>query len=354
MNSVYAEEGTRAHECLEILLKTYLENGNVRVKKEKLKKEYPLDMIEHVWEAFRFITERFEKCDNGSILHSEVRLYNKSLHPEMFGTTDAAIVEEYGWLEVIDFKYGAGIAVDVKENTQLIQYAMGLLDKYEELDFKGVRLIVVQPRAEHADGPIRMHEMSLEEIFTWHKTFKAGVQRALHPKPAFKAGSHCHWCPAKIKCPEISKKAIVQAQAEFGDIPDTKAEIEEKVKKLSPKELSNILTGLDKVDVWAKAVREYAEEELNKGTKIEGYKLVWKRAQRKWADEEKVKAEALKKFGKKALSEPELLSPAQLEKATGKEGKEWVLKRVTEVSTGTTMVPESDKREAVTLVTDGF
>lgn len=344
-DSVYSIEGTKAHECLEAFLKEFLGKGLVYSVKDKLLEMHPPEMVEHAWEAFKYIADRFDKCGDGTILHSEIKLYNSQIHPEMFGTTDAAIVEEYGWLEVIDFKYGAGIAVDVKDNTQLIQYALGLLEKYSNLDFRGVRLIIIQPRAEHKDGPIRIHEMRLSELYEWQKLFVNGVTKATAPSPEFKSGSHCYWCPAKIKCPEISKKALKEAQADFDVIPETKAEIKKVVETFSPKELGEILTGLEKVDIWAKAVRDYAEKQLIEGKRVPGYKMVWKRAQRQWHDIEKVEKAAKAKFGKAAFSKPELLSPAQMEKAT--KDKEWVSKFTTEVSAGFTMVPEGDKREGV-------
>jgi hypothetical protein len=86
------------------------------------------------------------------VLAIEHRVHLKTLHPDLYGTCDAIVYEDFGTLHVIDFKYGAGIPVEVEGNEQVMYYALGAL---ELGDFEKVVLHIVQPRAEHEAGPIR-------------------------------------------------------------------------------------------------------------------------------------------------------------------------------------------------------
>src|SRR5580693_4210659 len=70
-------------------------------------------------------------------------------------------------------------------------------------------------------------------------------------------------------------------------------------------------------------IKELAHDQMEKGMPIKGWKLVPKRAIRKWVDDEKT----IKYFARIGL-------PAAL---------------VGKVSSGTTLAPESDKRQAVAM-----
>jgi hypothetical protein len=110
-------------------------------------------------------------------------------------------------------------------------------------------------------------------------------------------------------------------------------------------DLGRILNACDRLDTWIKEVRKFALNRLNSGVQIEGWKLVEKRAQRVWVDSTLVATEARKKFGDVPILDVKLKSPAQLEKIL--KDKKWVAERVKRESSGWTMVPDSDKRQAI-------
>ena len=112
---------------------------------------------------------------------------------------------------------------------------------------------------------------------------------------------------------------------------------------LDPVEISQALTAVERVEFWITELRAHAFDLARRGVKIPGWKLVDKRARRVWADPKKAATAIKRKFGKKGFN-ANPLSPAQLEKIapTG-----WVDKYVASVSSGTTLVPETDPRNRV-------
>ena len=86
---------------------------------------------------------------------------------------------------------------------------------------------------------------------------------------------------------------------------------------------------------------------LENGVTVPGWKLVDKRATRKWAvDEAEITAE-FGGIGTDKLYKTELLSPAQMEKVLKEYGLVIPAVLLKTVSSGHTLVPESDKRPSV-------
>lgn len=331
--SKYAKEGTDAHHCLEILLsdpKKFIQN------QKKLKKEFGTEMVEYAADAAQEIWKRLTP---GASLQAETEIDLGFVYPEMFGTCDALIVEEFGRLTVIDFKYGAGIPVDPENNSQLIYYALGAAHKFD-FNFTEVCLVIIQPRAIHDRGTVREWVMGIDDLMAWEETFRLGVKGALDEKATANAGDWCRFCPASVNCPALSTQALEDARADFDPIRGTiNLPID-----LEPDQLARTLRAIDKIEVWIESVRKFAFASLEQGRKVPGFKLVEKRSIRKWTDLEKATQDAKKKFGDKAFS-VDLLSPAQLEKTC--QAKEWVAQYSSSISSGLTMVPENDKRQAV-------
>lgn len=339
--SEWALEGTKAHKVLEDFLNNPKDYKKLQTYLYKIN---PVEMVDHALEAAKWIWEKLGEIE-GSILHTETKVHLDHLHDELSGTLDAAIVEEFGKLTVIDFKFGQGIAVPAENNPQLIFYAIGLAKQYG-FNFAEVELVILQPRAREGDT-IKTHVMPMTELLKWEETFAKGVQNALNGGDTV-AGEHCRFCPASLICPEISKKALANAQADFNE--DTGALSLPDPKGIMPAKLSKMLEAFPLIENWIEVVREYAHNSIERGIAIPGFKVVEKRATRKWLDTAKVEKEAKKKFGDLAFSH-DLLSPAQLEKIAG---KEWVEPRCSAVSSGTTLVPESDKRQAVNQIQEDF
>ena len=330
-DSPYAMEGTKAHEVLELLLTG---QGKKAAKSSE-------EMFRHANAAEKIIRAR-QKEDKGELI-AETKVSLEFVHPGLFGTVDAAIVDEFGRLTVIDYKYGAGIPVDPDENPQLLYYALGLAHKYH-YNFSTVSLMVIQPRAEHREGPVREWNLGIDHLVRWTDAFADGVKAALKPNAPQKAGAWCKFCPASSICPEISKKALETAASDFADCP-SKSGVEIVLPEtLDTQSLGKALDAIEHVETWIGSVKEQAFNALNRGEAVTGWKLVPKRSIRKWNDATKLLPIAKKKFGDKAFK-TEILSPAQMEKVAG---LEWVSKFSSSVSSGLTMAKESDKRQGTT------
>lgn len=86
--------------------------------------------------------------------------------PEGFGTGDYIIIAD-GVLHIIDFKYGKGVQVAAKDNSQLMLYSLGSLNLYDALyDIKEVTMTIFQPHKFH----ISMDTKSVEELLHWGNT----------------------------------------------------------------------------------------------------------------------------------------------------------------------------------------
>ncbi len=339
VDSVYAAEGTRAH----LVLETILRAKNPRARAEMLRGEFPDEMIDHALDAFKYIESITPK---GAQRFAETKvMLPDEIGPDMYGTIDCAIVELFGELIVIDYKYGAGIAVSPEGNTQLIYYALGLAYKYD-FNFDTVRLIIIQPRAYHEAGPIREAVMGMKILETYISLFREGVSACNESNAKLRAGYWCRFCPAATICPELTANAMKDAGGVF-DIVTAESLITPPIPigSTDPKNLAALLVAADKLEFWIDAVRTFAFQKAERGGKIPGYKLVQKRSTRKWVNDVEVGILAKFKHGEGAFTKPELLSPAQFEKATG--DKDFVETHATSVSSGVTLVPESDKRPAV-------
>lgn len=322
--SKYAEEGTRAHYVLDYLVK----NRKKRLAAAAfLRKSYPTEMVVFAEKALDYIEKRLRENEGAELL-SDARVKLPVSEPGQFGTLDIAIVTPYGKLIVMDYKYGQGVIVDPEENSQGLYYALGIAHEYG-YDFSEVEIIIIQPRAFIGGDGIRSWTTTIENLIEWREKFERGIKRckeasnAKDIEPYLKSGDHCQFCPAKIGCPEIKNKALRQAQAAFDD--ETGLVTVPEMKALN---LPIVLPAIEKLEVWIKAVKAYATELLESGEKIPGYDLVEARGQRRWTDLTGV-FEAVKKFKVQhlAFSDPELLSPAQFEKACKDAGKEFPIEK---------------------------
>jgi hypothetical protein len=120
------------------------------------------------------------------------------------------------------------------------------------------------------------------------------------------------------------------------------------VEALTEETLPKILDACDLLDVWIEKVRARAFQLACDGKKISGRKLVEKRTVRFWLPE--AESAARKTYGDKAFTKPELLSPAQLEKAIGKTAKSFTELHTDNKSSGYSLVSMKDRRPEVESV----
>lgn len=338
-SSVFAEEGTGAHALAEKVLKE-TPNAFYYVGREKFN---GFEVNEEMAEAVQMYADHVLNVKNetkGELI-VEQKFELPHIHPDIGGTADTVIKQEFGELHVIDFKYGAGIAVEVENNSQAMIYALGaaLGGEYEE-----VHIHIVQPRAFHPDGPIRTWKIKFDDLIQWGKELKKAAMRTEEKDAPLEAGEWCQFCPAKGVCPKLYEKAIVEAKIDFnsGKLPDTATMTDEHIAK--------VINAKKLIVNWIEAVEDMAKMRLENGETIEGIKLVSKRTSREWVDERLAERELYKKFGE-TVYKKSFVSVTQAEKLFGAND---ISNLYHSVSSGNTVAPESDRRKAIKAAKHDF
>lgn len=273
----------------------------------------------------------------------------------MFGTADfIAYDRKTRTLYVVDLKFGQGVVVEVKSNPQLRYYGLGALLSMDPAQFPvdRVHMTIAQPRTGHEDGIVRHEVLEAYALVDFAGELLDAARLATQPNAPLKAGEWCRFCRASAICPEQRENAMQLAQVDFA-VP-----VEEFVPPapatLDFADYAAMLSKLDVLESWIRAMRGYGEEKLRNGEVVPGFKLVEKRPRRHWTDEEQAR-EFLAQLGFKPEQfneAPVLRSVAVIEKLVGgkKRFKESALVGVSEkVSTGLAMVPDADSRPAVFL-----
>lgn len=337
-SSAFAEEGTTAHELA----------ADILMGKPFKEKDYPADMVEAVTVYTDFVKKIWSEIPRHfrNKIMIEHRFNLSKLHPALFGTCDCAIYSgEEKKLYVLDYKHGAGIPVDPENNLQLMYYGLGAVHSMD-YPVEEITLGIIQPRysIETAIKTVSLHTVDLLEF--QQDLIDAAIATEAKNAPTV-TGDHCRFCAAKPICPSLRKQAEVAVKAQFKV---------ENLGKLTPEVVSSLLDKLDTIETWVKGVREFAYSEAKNGVQIPGYKLVPKRATRKWVDEtaayKKLENTVNQNTMRELMTDPELKSPTQVEKILGaKVAKEIFSDIVAAISSGDTLVPDSDKREAATKQT---
>lgn len=124
----YARQGTIAHQLAEFAIKNKISPRNItEITYENNKQIIDQDMQEAVEIYYDYI---ISKIDNGYMVKLEERINLDFIDQEMFGTADATIYNEKDKsLEIVDYKHGINIDVEIKDNSQLIYYLLGAFYK---------------------------------------------------------------------------------------------------------------------------------------------------------------------------------------------------------------------------------
>lgn len=342
--SVYANEGTLAHNLAE--LKLALEIGHLT--KRKFNKKYKeicsdslyTEEMDKATDIHRdFCIERFNEAKavtKDAVIMLEQRLDYSPWVPQGFGTSDTTIIGDKT-LEIIDFKYGKGIAVSAYENTQMKLYALGAINQFGFLyDLETIHMTISQPRLDSVSS----FETPVDELLTWAEdVVKPKAEMAFKGEGDFIAGDHCRFCKVRATCRARAEENIQLACMDFQKPP-----------LLTDDEVVEVLTSIDELISWAKDVQEYAlTMAIDEQKQWPGMKLVEGRGTRKYTDEKAV-AQALTAAGydTDVVYKKSLNTITTLEKEIGKKTfNELLGSFITKTSGKVKLVPEDDKRPEV-------
>ena len=406
-SSVYAAQGTSAHALGELCLR----NG-----------QDTIEYIDRVIEGFVideatadnvqvYVDVCREHADSSDAFGIEQRFDLSKFDPPvpMFGTSDFwrryRRADGKRVLRIVDYKNG-WLAVAAANNPQLMYYALGAMFLDDSPVDEVEAIIVQRDQVKRTTfDPLELVEWSIVLIRKAHET-----QREDAP---FAAGAWCRFCPASGQCAEQARSALATARIEFSALPAPaedggwtgrrcpkcggSGEIEGEFgpkrcggcggtgeeyavgkpaaphvtgappdpKLLTPDALAVVLTQLDGLEIWIKAVRESATAAISRGEVVPGYKLVPTRPAAAWVSAEDA-AMVLRALFEVDPHTREILTPAQArgriitaryeeakargEKLTKKAieagVREEMKSLVTHRSSGLTLVSVSDTRDA--------
>lgn len=357
-NSKYAAEGTLAHKICEGGLLTMINHPNNAICSctGTLGREEEVDgfLIERTEEmalgaqlyqqTIKEDAQRIGCIKTGRIVKEWVNVEQSftldDVDAEARGTNDASIYVPGGTLIVYDYKFGKGIPVEAIENKQMLYYAVGAAgDKL--MSFKSIELVIVQPRAEHPQGPVRRWVTTPQYVNTFKQELSKRIKNTRVSTETV-TGKWCRFCNAKMICPATRTKVNELAKADFH--APIKSNTLKTPDRLTPLELKTLLDNADLIENYIKEVREYAYNLLDRGGTVEGYKLVkGGKAHRKWENEELATSMLELEFGDE-IFETKLKSPAKIEKL-GKTAKEVVELYAIRPDSKLVLVRDTDVRE---------
>lgn len=346
-SSVYAQEGTLAHELSELYLRKDTLNSiseqdfDQRLEEIMTNDLFSEEMLEVVPIYTDYCSEQLAeaKTENPlAVMEIEQKLDLTEYVPESFGTADCVVIND-NLMEVIDLKYGKGVPVYAEWNKQLMLYGLGALQKYDTMyDITEVRLTIVQPRINN----ISSWQISVEELRKWaEEELRPRAELAFEGKGELNAGDWCRFCAVRNQCRKLYEQQLEIAQHEFAEPA-----------LLTDNEIADIVRRTPKLIEWANSIAEYAQKKaIEENKQWPGLKLVEGISRRKWVDEDQASNAIFARCPE--LSEDEIfnmkLKPiTSIEKIVGKKRFEEILSDVVVKPQGKpTLVPLEDKRPAM-------
>lgn len=331
--SPYAAEGSAGHALAEHLIKKYLKQRTTRPVSDY----YSDDLLEAVDDYVSFVIGEIEEARQeytSPLFSVEQRVDVSDYVPDCFGTADMVIVTDR-MVHIIDLKLGKGVPVYAEDNPQLKIYGLGVLELAEMLfNIKNVRLTIYQPRLSNSST----WDISPSDLKAWgEKTLRPAGELALKGEGDLSAGSWCRFCQARFTCRQRAEENLKLAQMEF------KAPA-----LLTDDEIAEVLRTADELAKWASDVYAYAQDQAIIHHKVwKGFKLVMGKSNRKYTSEEEVAA-AASAAGYTDIYKKSLIGITEMERLMGKKEFARILGALVYKPEGkVTLVPESDKREAI-------
>ena len=305
--SDFAAEGTDAHALCEFKLRTAL-GLEAKDPTEDLT-WYNSEMEECANGYVAFVMELVEEakktCPDPVVLIEQRLDYSKYVE-EGFGTGDCVIIGD-GTLHIVDYKHGRGVLVEADDNPQMKLYALGALELFDCIyDIDTVSMTIYQPRRSN----VSTFTIPKDELYEW-------ADQVLAPTAEL-------------------------AKFEFRQPP-----------LLTDEEVEEILGRIDELIAWASDIKDYALQAAISGKQWSGYKLVEGRSNRKYTDKNAVIA-AVAAAGYDPY-EHKILGVTAMTSLLGKKQFNDILGGlITKPQGKPTLVPDSDKRPAMTTIIDDF
>jgi hypothetical protein len=316
-------EGTQAHEVAELVasgktIYQYSDDANEMIDCAAAYRDYIQELIH----------------DDSAVVLLEQRLDFSPWVPDGFGTGDCIIIQG-NRLDVVDYKYGKGVAVSAENNSQMRLYGLGALNDFGDIyEIHEVGMHIFQPRL----NSISTEVLTTRELLDWGEDVKPIAKLASQGKGDYCSGEHCRFCPHAGQCPTLAADCMKVVNLGPGKAA---------VPAMAPWMISDILKQESMITGWLKAVKDRALSQMLSGEQIPGFKVVEGRGSREWGEASHVRAILDDSdYEEDAYLETKLLSPAALEKSIGKKKVTELLSELIVMKPGNpTIAPETDKRK---------
>lgn len=343
--SIYAREGTLAHEMAELMLKVDLRimpMNQYRKEIEVFRKHelYKTEFEEPIMEYVTYVKQQFaeaKRIDPKAIILIEKKFDLSKYVEKGFGTSDNAIIFARQ-AEVIDLKFGAGKEVKAEHNSQLKYYALGVLESLGERakDIDIVKLTIVQPRMSN----ISSWSIPTKFLIKWGEdVLRPGAVKAYAGEGDQTPGDWCQFCKVRPKCKALYNLAMEQVRRDFEEVDDPRL--------INDEEFVTLYNNADFIKKFLEDVKTTALKEALAGKQWPGLKLVAGRSNRVITDETKaINILYGEMYESAQFLNTKLKGLGDLETLLKKKGFEELLGHLVMKPTGApTLVDENDKRE---------
>lgn len=309
--TIFAAEGTLAHAIAENILNRRL--GKISLQKMQLfidsVQDDPLYTPEMLTHAEQYADYCMLEVQADSIAEVEARLDITEFIPEGFGTGDfLSYTPSLKRLAFRDLKYGKGVPVSAKDNTQLKIYAIGALLWYrwlygDDVEIEIVSVGIYQPRLNNNSE----WEISVTDLMKWAETeLKPVAIKAFAGEGAYSPGDHCKFCRARVRCQALADHNLDLFKHELKS-----ADV------LKDDQLLEIVKKASLLASWAKDIEEYMLAEAVKGKQWAGMKLVEGKSNRVFVSETMTADKLLAEGHENIFTVPKLLGITDLKKNIG-------------------------------------
>ena len=352
-SSSYSEEGKKAHAAAA---------AGLLMGREALIEccEGDADMLKHIDGYLEFVNSKEQDGDD-VLIETEVPVW---FFPGKRGFIDHARLNPKR-LYITDLKYGEGLYVLARGNTQMAIYAMSLVQALMPIygfqpDFI-ITMVIYQPRCRRSgDKPYSLWTVTLEELIQFVQYISDTAQAIISRKEYtfLPSEDNCRFCRGVSICTARAQQLLGDDEAILPAKPDPVQKIYlEDPASLKPETLAFLLANASQIKGWLDKLKEYAFAAVKNG-KPELVANRWKLVQaydgnRFYTDKGKA-AKFLKKHipDKELFSPAEIISPAQAEKKLealyGKALAKDLLEELTSRAPGgESIAPITDKREAL-------
>lgn len=284
------------------------------------------------------------------------------------GTADFVLVAGTHW-HVVDAKFGHGIRVRAKDNTQLIMYALGairLLIEDTATDVKTPEKVTLHIAQPYLSDRLDSWTYRWDELWDWGHRLSAAAHRHVVTNPEnltlapVPTTDGCRYCVHAAEC--SARRGAVEAavgtsigEVTEGGMPQWEERLAG-IRHWEPEQLGAAFAAVEFVRGWCKAVEGEAIRRARAGERVPGHKLVaGKKGTRSWAEPgavEKLLRDVFR-MRKDQVYGMSLKTPAQLEKVLAKKqpGRWEKVKQYIQQAEGEpSLAPLTDPRPELRLV----